>query len=101
ARHDVESLLAQYDSERGKIVDIYRAKALRAVAEAYQAIGDAAAALAVYKRAVDEGVVNPNSRPRAADVCATRRSLPVHRAEPDAERVKRLKAVRDGLGDPW
>lgn len=101
ARTDADVLLALFDSQRGKIVNIDRAGALRPLAEAYQSMGDTAAALAVYKRAVEEGVENPNSRPRAEDLSATCLSMALHGVEPDAELWTRIRQINDGLGDPW
>ena len=101
ARTDADALLALFDSQRDKIVNIYRAGALRPLAEAYQSMGDTAVALAVYKRAVEEGVENPNSRPRAEDLSATCCSMALHGVEPDAELWIRGRQINDGLGDPW
>ena len=101
ARTDADTLLALFDSQRDKIVNIYRAGALRPLAEAYQSMGETAAALAVYKLAVEEGVENPNSRPRAEDLSATCCSMALHEVEPDAELWTRVLQIKDGLGDPW
>ncbi len=101
ARTDADALLALFDSQRNKIVNIYRAGALRPLAEAYQSMGDTTAALAVYKRAVEEGVENPNSRPRAEDLSATCLSMALLGVEPDAELWTRIRQINEGLGDPW
>ncbi len=100
-RSDVDSALAQFDAQRDTIVIIYRAEALCPIAEAYQTMGDTAAALKVYRRAVEEGVVSPNSRPRADDLSATCCSLARHGVEPDAELWTRIRQIREGLSDPW
>lgn len=101
ARRNVDAALAMYNSERDKIVNIYCSGALRSVAEAYASLGDTAAALALYRRAVEAGVENPNSRPRADDLSATCISLALHGVEPDAELWDRLRQVCEDLGDPW
>ncbi len=101
ARRDLDALLDEYRKERQKIVNIYRAESLRPLAEAYQAMGDRSAALEVYKLAVEEGVVNPNSRPRAIDLSATCCSMAVHGVIPDAELWARMQEIRGGLSDPW
>ena len=101
ARTDADALLALFDSQRDKIVNIYRAGALRPLAEAYQSMGDTATALTVYKRAVEEGVANPNSRPRAEDLSATCLSMALHGVEPDAELWTRIRQINKGLEDPW
>jgi tetratricopeptide (TPR) repeat protein len=101
ARAQIDAAVELYDASRDKIVDIYRAQALRPVAEAYQSIGDPAAAVAMAKRVVEEGVANPNSRPRADDVCATCVSMAVNGIEPDAELRARLEQIVEELGAPW
>ena len=101
ARTDVDALLALFDSQGDKIVNIYRAGTLRPLAEAYQLMGDTAAALAVYKRALKEGVENPNSLPRAEDLSATCLSMALHGVEPDAELWTRIHKINEGLGEPW
>lgn len=101
ARFEADSALALFDTERDNIVDIYRAAALRPLAEAYAAMDDAGSALMVYKKAAEEGVHNPNSRPRAVDLADLCCSMAVHGVEPDAGFWTRLRAIADGLGDPW
>ncbi|OGL48932.1 MAG: hypothetical protein A3H37_07710 [Candidatus Schekmanbacteria bacterium RIFCSPLOWO2_02_FULL_38_14] len=101
ARTEADALLALFDSQGDKIVNIYRAGALRPLAEAYQSMGDTSAALAVYKWAVEEGVENPNSRPRAEDLSATCLSMALHGVEPDAELWTRIRQINKGLGGPW
>lgn len=101
ARRDIAGVLGLFERERDKIVDIYRAGALRAVAESQQAMGDSAAALHTFARAVEEGVANPNSRPRADDLAATLCALARSGASPDEALFARLKQVRAALGDPW
>jgi hypothetical protein len=64
-------------------------------------MGDEAGALFVYRQAVEEGVENPNSRPRAEDLSATCCSMALHAVEPDAELWKRIRQISEQLGDPW
>jgi hypothetical protein len=101
ARAQLDAVLALYEQQRGLIVDIYRAGSLRPIAEAYEAMGDGAKALAIYKRAVEEGVANPNSRPRAEDLAATCCSMAKATVEPDAALWVRLQEVSKGLRAPW
>ena len=93
--------LGFYDAERAKIVDIDRADALRSLAEAHAAMGDRAAALALYRRVVEEGVANPNSRPRLDDLAATVASMSREGVEPDAALSARIGEIASKLGDPW
>lgn len=101
ARRDLDQALALFDAEGDRIVDIYRARALRPLAEAFRSAGDTEAAHAVYARAVDAGVVNPNSRPRAEDLAATCSSMAASGVEPDAELWARIRRIRAELGAPW
>jgi tetratricopeptide (TPR) repeat protein len=93
--------LAFYETNRSSIVNIYRATALRRLAEAYQSMGDTDRSRSVYQLAVEEGMDNPNSRPRAEDLSATCCSMALSAVEPDAKLWKRLRQIHDGLGAPW
>jgi hypothetical protein len=101
ARSDLGAALATYEGERARIVDIYRAGVLIPLAEAYHAMGDAASAVGTYRRAVEEAVLNPNSRPRAEALVAICCSMAVRGVEPDAALAERMRQVHDGLGQPW
>jgi tetratricopeptide (TPR) repeat protein len=101
ARAELDAARAEFAHQYAGIFDIYRAGVLRPLAEAYLTLGDRTTALEVYKQAVEEGVQNPNSRPRAEDLAATCTSLAVHGLEPDASLWARLVEVRDELGSPW
>jgi tetratricopeptide (TPR) repeat protein len=101
AREQADNALATYDSHRDNITNIDRAGILRPIAEAYRALGDADKARSIYRRAVDEGMENPNSRPRAEDVAATCCSMALHDVAPDAALWARLRGIVEGLGHPW
>jgi tetratricopeptide (TPR) repeat protein len=96
-----EAALAQYDAGRDEVVAIYRAGALRPLAEAFHAMGDTKRALDVYRRAVEEGMQNPNSRPRAEDLTTTACSMALHGVEPDASLWARMNGISASLSDPW
>ena len=101
ARQDIDAALARFDAARERIVDIRRAGLLRPLAEAYQSIGDPASALYVCKRAIDEGEVNPNSRPRADDLVATCCLMARLAIDPDETLRIRIRQIHDALGEPW
>jgi tetratricopeptide (TPR) repeat protein len=101
ARETVEAALALYESRQEQLLKIDRAGALRAIAEAYKAMGDAAAVQTMYARAIEAGVQSPNSRPRAEDLSATCCSMALHDVEPDAVLWDRIRAIREGLDQPW
>lgn len=101
ARTELDAALATFEEKRPYIVDIDRADVLRALAEGYLEIGVGGVAHELYDKAVAAGVENPNSRPRADDLVATCCSMARLDFEPDEVLWRRLRAVRDGLGDPW
>ncbi|MGH2270709.1 hypothetical protein ACQ9LF_02810 [Anaerohalosphaeraceae bacterium U12dextr] len=101
ARHDCDAAQSLFDAQRLSIVNIDRARTLHKLAEAYQVMGDTRTALLVYKKAVEEGVENPNSRPRAEDLSAACCSMALSAVEPDAELWTRLNQIREGLSQPW
>ena len=87
--------------ETGRASDLQLPYALRQVAEASVAAGEREQALKLYRRAAEEGVQNANARPRTEDLVATCLSMARQGVQPDAELVRRLRATREGLGDPW
>jgi len=101
ARAELDGAVALFDSGRAGITDIYRARPLRAVAAAYMRLGDEPKARATYLRALDEGAVNPNARPRAEDLVATLVSMSDARLAIDEAASARVEAIRAGLVDPW
>ena len=101
ARADAREALDLFDAKKDEIVNIYRAQMLRPIAEAYHVMGDTAASLDLYRRAIEAGTENPNSRPRAEDLVATCCSMALHAVMPGAELWSRLREVQGALGDPW
>jgi len=101
ARAEAQTALGLYEDQRSQIINIYRAGVLRPLAEAFHAMGDIAAARRVYARALEEGVDNPNSRPRAEDLAATVLSMARNACEPDADLKARMYEIFGKLGDPW
>ena len=102
ARTDADAALALFDDPaQNTIVDIWRAGALRPLAHTYQMMGDSKASSSVYQQVVEEGVKNPNSRPRAEDLTATCVAMALDGVEPDTTFVGRLRQIKKGLGNPW
>jgi hypothetical protein len=100
-RADADAVLALFEAKKEDIQDFDRAGAILPLAETYQAIGDKAAALAVFRKAVEEGSKNINARTRALDLTAACRSMAVVAVEPDAALWSRIHEILAGLGDPW
>lgn len=96
-----DAALAFYKAERAAIVDVFRAAALRPLAEAQAAMGNQDAALDIYRLVVEDGALNPNARPRALDLSATCCSMAAHGIEPDAELWEKLREIQRRLGPPW
>ncbi len=101
AEREIAAALSLYEAQRENILDFYRAEALAPLAEAACATGDVERALELYRRALEEGARNPNSRPRAEDLTATCLSMALHALEPDDSLWQRILQVRAGLGEPW
>ncbi len=101
ARLDIDLAHSLLNEQIDSIVDIYRAGAFRSIAQVYQAVGDGQTSLSLYKQAVEEGVTNPNSRPRAEDLSATCVSMAQYVVEPDTQLWTRIHQIREGLGQPW
>lgn len=101
ARRGAEAALARFDAERHLIVDMYRAGALRPVAEAIQAAGDTVWSQTVYRRALEAGTENPNARPRAVDLSRTCISLALAHVAPDASLWQGIEDARSRLVAPW
>jgi hypothetical protein len=94
---DAKAILARFDAEKGTILETFRAGAIRPLAEAFQAMGDPATALEVYRRVVEEGVANANHRPRAEDLAATSASMARHAVEPEAALWGRMREILKAL----
>lgn len=101
ARHERDVALAMYDTARDRIVNIYRAETLLPLAEVSHALGDAEQAQALYARATEEAIENPNSRPRCDDLVAVCVSLATHDAAPNSALRARIEQLIDALGAPW
>ncbi|MBL8730359.1 MAG: hypothetical protein JNM25_18220 [Planctomycetes bacterium] len=101
AQGELEAGLEVYQNERETYRGTKRAKILRPFAEAYQVMGDTQRAGDLYELVVEEGMENPNSRPRAHDISETCLSMARHRFAPDQKLLARIREIVGGLGDPW
>jgi hypothetical protein len=101
ARADLEQALAAYHRERDAIASIDRAEALRPLAFAAFACGDAAQGQQLLALVLEEGVENPNSRPRCDDLVDTCLQLCTRGIEPSPAVRARIGEIRAGLADPW
>lgn len=97
----VDELWNLYNANSEKITNIYRAGILRPLAQAYKSMDKVEKSLMIYKRAVEEGIANPNSRPRAEDLAATCCSMALNEVEPDAQLWSRINQIYEELGQPW
>ncbi len=101
AQAEAQAALADWDKNLGLTLDIERARALLPMAEAYQNLGDIQAARKVYAQALDCAVINPNSRPRAEDLCGICLSMARCGVEPETGMWTRIRDICGRLGDPW
>lgn len=96
-----EKSLALYQEKGKQIVNIWRAGALRPLAEAFHIMGGTEKSLHVYKLAIEEGMENPNSRPRAEDLSSTCISMALHNFKSDEQLWTRIQEIQKGLSAPW
>lgn len=101
AHERLEAAMAFYESRRDEMLDIDRASAVRPVAQAFAEIGDTDRAEELYLRALDLGLANPNSRPRAVDLAQTCVSMALHRYEPSSNVMDLLQVAKSQLKAPW
>ena len=97
----VQGLLQSYQAKRTDMDNIDRAGVLCQIAEAYHFLGTSSDALTVYALAIDEGQVNPNSRPQADDLSRICLSMALNGVVPSKTLWKSLQEMRSGLGAPW
>lgn len=101
AKADAVLALGRYHELRAGIVNIYRAKTLRPLMLAQFRLGDRAGALELLALVLEEGMENPNSRPRCDDLVDTCVALAVAGCEPSAQSLARIREIAQGLGEPW
>ncbi len=101
ARSELVALLERYMEARDEITDIYRAETLRPLALVWHELGDAEQVEGLLALVLEEGMENPNSRPRCNDLVETCVDLAKHAIEPSPALWQRLRQIRDGLSDPW
>lgn len=101
ARADAERALAEWHEQRASVVNIYRARTLRPLAFAWHALGDAARFQELMALVIEEGMENPNSRPRCDDLVDTCVAMAVGGIAPSPGIRQRLQEIQRGLGNPW
>jgi hypothetical protein len=101
ASAELQQAVDIFSQDKAEIIDVFRTESLLPVAEAYARMGDISNARNMYALAVEEAVVNSNSRPRAEDLCLIGLSMAQQGVEPDAALWNRMNEIKAGLGDPW
>ncbi len=81
-----------------RMVDIWRADALRPIAEAYHVIGEGDRASRYYRRALEAGQININPRPKADDLAELCTSMARVGFEPSEDLWERLRQAGERLG---
>lgn len=97
----LQDTLGPYERAPEAVVDIDRADLLCPIAEAFEAAGDRASAVRVWRLALMAAAVNPNARPRAEDLCLCLLSLIRADVEPDPDLTRLIDALQAGLKAPW
>ncbi len=101
ARADAKATYQLYKKSRLKIVSIFRGQALRPLAEAFVVMGDESLAAEIYSLAMDEALVNPNSRPRATELVAICTSMATHHFPWHNDLESKAKGIAAALSAPW
>lgn len=101
AKADAVLAIGRYHELRDGIVNIYRARTLRPLMLAQFRLGDRAGAADLLALVLEEGMENPNSRPRCDDLVDTCVALAVAGCEPSAQALARIREIAQGLGEPW
>lgn len=101
ARERLDAALACFDETERAIVNIWRAGALRPIAHAFFTMGEHGSSHDLYNRAIEVGTLNPNSRPRAEDLCRTCLSIADCGLEVRPELLSRIREIAGALSDPW
>lgn len=95
-----KSLLA-FEQGSEAVPSMFRPELLLPLGQAYHDLGESSRALAVYRRALQEGSQNPNSRVRAEDLHQLCCAIALSGFEPGDDLLARIRDARSNLGDPW
>ena len=98
---DLDAAKRDYLERRFRIQSPFRARSARALAEGYAAVGDLDSAVNCYQSALSDGIVNPNSCPRAEDLAATCASIARSGVPVPDDVQDRIKRIRVDFRDPW
>lgn len=90
-----------FNEKRDAIVSIFRGQAMRPLAESFVLRGNKSRSLMIYSQALDEAIVNPNSRPRVMDLIHTCISMATHNCEWNREIKVKINDLFHSLGTPW
>ena len=101
AKAEAAQALTRYHEVRDGIVNIYRAETLRPLVLAQFRLGGPSGAADLLSLVLEEGMENPNSRPRCDDLVDTCVALVVAGFEPPPAQLARIREIAQGLGDPW
>ncbi|MCU0863230.1 MAG: hypothetical protein MUC36_05535 [Planctomycetes bacterium] len=101
AKVEAEQALGEWHREREQIIDIFRAESLRPLALAWHTMGEADLARDLLAQVLEEGMENPNSRPRCDDLVDTLVAMAVRGIDPTASLWPRIREIVAGLGEPW
>jgi len=101
AEAGLQTMISVYEEKRDLIVNIERAALLCQVAETANVLGHREQTVDFYTLAVTEGQANPNSRPQAEDLGRICCSVALQGVDPTEPLWSALKAMKEGLGEPW
>lgn len=101
AKREADALREAYRNHYHLIADIFRCETLLPLAEAYLNIGEKDLADEIYQQALQDGLHNPNSRPRLEDITLLSLSLVRQGHHPSEELTTQIEAAIEALDNPW
>ena len=101
ARAAAEQALQEWHRDREQIIDIFRAESLRPLALAWFTMGEPDLGHDLLAQVIEEGMENPNSRPRCDDLVETLVAMAKAGIEPRPALTQRIREIVAGLGEPW
>lgn len=102
ARLELDALLQEYhEKTRDELQDMHRCEVLREIALVWHVLGETEQAVELLSQAIEEGMENPNARPRCFDFVETCAAMAKNGVEPSATLWERLREICNNLSDPW
>ena len=93
----IDSVWEKYQTEKEALISILRTETMCPIAETFEFMGRHDMAVKVYKKALEEAMVNRNLKPRAEDISLICCSMAVHAVHPDESWWTRISEIQTEL----